>query len=359
VSKHGRQIGGTPMHAGSIYRLLRNQLYIGFIKDGDEWLPGQHKAIVERELWDRVQALRVARAQPRVAWDVSRNLLHGLIWDEFGRPLFTTTGGSGKRRYRYYDSEAKAPGRQKHLIKVRVRADAVEALTFTSICAFFADLPRIRKVLLILGQSDIDALQLRIQANVIINRLADSNSGELRRLYEALFVRVEVGKTELRLILRCREVDRLLTSGQFPIDRVGTAEGSADRTYLLSVNANLISAHRDFTLPIEPAPTPGTPDEKLVDLLNRAFAARALVMENRGKPISELAKTFKLGPSKFARLIRLTYLAPDLQAAIIDGNHPVDLTAHKLIYSTLPLDWHQQRLILGFDSGLGSLSPKN
>lgn len=356
VSKHGRQIGGTPMHAGSIYRLLRNPLYIGFIKDGDEWHQGQHTPIVERELWDRAQALRAVRAQPRVAWDVSRNLLHGLIWDESGRPLYTTTGGSGKRRYRYYDSEAKAPGRQKHLSKVRVRADGVEGLAFTSICSFFEDLSEIRKALLILGRFEIEAQQLRAQANAVAKRLAQSDAGELRRVYEALFVRVEVAKTELRLMLRCREVARLLTTGQFPIDQVGADDGSAPRTYFLSVNANLICAHRDFTLPIEIASRHGTPDKKLVDLLSRAFAARALVMANRGKPIAELAKTFKLGPSKFARLIRLTYLAPDLQAAIIDGNHPVDLTAHKLIYSTLPLDWRQQRLLLGFDAGLDSIT---
>lgn len=357
ISKAGRQIGGTPMHAGSIYRLLKNPLYIGFIKDGDEWHQGQHKPIVERELWDRAQALRAVRAQPRVAWDVSRNLLHGLIWDESGRPLYTNTGGTQKQRYRYYDSEPKVPGRQKQLSKVRVRADLVEELTFTSILAFFGDFAELRKALLNLGRFEIETQQLTVQANAFAERLRQSSKSQLRRRYEAMLVRVEVAKTELRLLLKCSEIARLLSTEQFPIYRVFAEEHSAPRVHLLLVNANLICAHRDFTLPIQPTQIFGMPDKKLVDLLSRAFAARAFVMENRGKPIADLAKTFKLGPSKFARLIRLTYLAPDIHAAIIDGNHPADLNPHKLIYSTLPLDWHQQRLLLGFDT-LGARTPQ-
>ncbi|WP_169833211.1 recombinase family protein [Sphingomonas panacis] len=360
ISKRGRRIGGTPMHAGSIYGLLRNPLYIGFIKDGEEWHEGQHEPIVDRELWDRAQDLRAARAQPRIAWDVSRNLLHGLIWDDSGRPLYTNTGGTGKRRYRYYDSEPKAPGRKKYLFKVRVRADMVEELTFTSVCAFFEDHAQVRKALLTLGNFDIKSQQINAQSQSVVKRLTQMGNDELRRLYEAVFVRVEVAKTELRLLLRCREIAQLLTSTHLLNDPVIASDGIEARVHLLSVNANLICAHRDFTLPIASPPLCGTPDKKLVNLISRAFAARAAVMANRDKPIAELAKTFKLGPSKFARLIRLTYLAPDIQAAIIDGNHPSDLTAHKLIYSTLPLDWYQQRLLLGFCvEGLSNENPPN
>jgi hypothetical protein len=49
------------------------------------------------------------------------------------------------------------------------------------------------------------------------------------------------------------------------------------------------------------------------------------------------------------RLFRLTLLAPDLVGAIINGKHPPELTACKLMDDTrLPLDWHEQRCALGF-----------
>ena len=51
------------------------------------------------------------------------------------------------------------------------------------------------------------------------------------------------------------------------------------------------------------------------------------------------------------RLVRLAFLAPDLLAAIIDGRQPQGLTATGLLKECqrgLPLDWRQQRILLGF-----------
>ena len=51
----------------------------------------------------------------------------------------------------------------------------------------------------------------------------------------------------------------------------------------------------------------------------------------------------------FTRLVRLSYLAPDITQAILDGRQPPDLTAEKLLeHSRLPLAWPDQRIALGF-----------
>ena len=47
--------------------------------------------------------------------------------------------------------------------------------------------------------------------------------------------------------------------------------------------------------------------------------------------------------------VRLSYLAPDITQAILDGRQPRDLTPEKLLeHSRLPLAWHDQRIVLGF-----------
>jgi hypothetical protein len=57
----------------------------------------------------------------------------------------------------------------------------------------------------------------------------------------------------------------------------------------------------------------------------------------------------KIGQSFFARLIRVNYLAADIQIAIIDGTQAPGLTRHKILYSSLPLEWEQQqRQLMGF-----------
>ena len=62
-----------------------------------------------------------------------------------------------------------------------------------------------------------------------------------------------------------------------------------------------------------------------------------------------LAKQEGVSPSYFTRLVRLSYLAPDITQAILDGRQPRELTADKLLaHSRLPLAWDQQRNVLGF-----------
>ena len=56
-----------------------------------------------------------------------------------------------------------------------------------------------------------------------------------------------------------------------------------------------------------------------------------------------------VSPSYFTRLVRLSYLAPDITQAILDRCQPRALTADKLLaHSRLPLAWDQQRTVLGF-----------
>ncbi|MBV8937466.1 MAG: hypothetical protein JO095_16895 [Alphaproteobacteria bacterium] len=68
-----------------------------------------------------------------------------------------------------------------------------------------------------------------------------------------------------------------------------------------------------------------------------------------GVPFAALAQREGVSPSYFTRLVRLSYLAPDITQAILDGRQPRELTAAKLLaHSRLPLGWHEQRTVLGF-----------
>ena len=92
------------------------------------------------------------------------------------------------------------------------------------------------------------------------------------------------------------------------------------------------------------------PDARLVKLLIRARRFNAiLLLDSDGEPFAALAKRRGVSPSYFTRLVRLSYLAPDITEAILNGRQPRDLTADKLLaHSRLPLTWHEQRTVLGF-----------
>jgi recombinase/pyridine nucleotide-disulfide oxidoreductase len=73
--------GGKQFSRGALYHLLSNPIYLGEIRHKHERHPGQHEAIVRRELWERVQqrlraqgcaVAKVARPKRRtVRWQAS------------------------------------------------------------------------------------------------------------------------------------------------------------------------------------------------------------------------------------------------------------------------------------------------
>ena len=62
VSKAGIQSGGQSFSRGALHELLCNPIYVGEIRHRKDRHPGQHEAIVDRELWDKVQRLLCEQA---------------------------------------------------------------------------------------------------------------------------------------------------------------------------------------------------------------------------------------------------------------------------------------------------------
>jgi site-specific DNA recombinase len=92
----------------------------------------------------------------------------------------------------------------------------------------------------------------------------------------------------------------------------------------------------------------GYPDE-LVRLILRAQALGKRLFESSATSLDDIAREDKMNPSYASRLVRLTFLAPDITASILAGQQPAELSATKLMADTrLPLDWREQGTVLGF-----------
>lgn len=83
------------------------------------------------------------------------------------------------------------------------------------------------------------------------------------------------------------------------------------------------------------------PDPVLIRALREAHAMVA--RDPSGLPRLESAPA---SPHR-RRLVRLAFLAPDLQRAILTGTQPAGLTLTRLLEQDMPLDWREQRRVLG------------
>ena len=82
----------------------------------------------------------------------------------------------------------------------------------------------------------------------------------------------------------------------------------------------------------------------------RAHGIRERLFDDMTLSLKEIAKEEDVVGSYVTRLLRLSFLAPDIVAAILKGEQPAELTASRLAkWKNLPLDWTEQRKVLGFN----------
>lgn len=97
---------GVPIDKGFLYKLLRNRVYIGEAVHKGTSYPGEHQAIIDRLLWDKVQS--ILQISPRTRANNSRAqtpaLLKGLIFTDTGTAMTPTHTRRGDKLYRYYIS---------------------------------------------------------------------------------------------------------------------------------------------------------------------------------------------------------------------------------------------------------------
>jgi len=167
-----------------------------------------------------------------------------------------------------------------------------------------------------------------------------------RAFLTTLIDRIDVGAHQIDIHLRPTRLTALLDGAATPLP-----SAPDDEIQILSIPVRLRRSGRAIRMLIEGTDPFATakPDARLVKLLIRARRFNAALLDSDGVPFAALAKREGVSPSYFTRLVRLSYLAPDITEAILDGRQPRDLTADKLLaHSRLPLGWHEQRTVLGF-----------
>ena len=102
LNKRGRRID-----KGFIYKLVNNRVYLGEAVHKGTAYPGEHEAIIDKGMWDRVQAILKTSPRERGAKTRTKSeaLLKGLIFTQSGVAMSPTYARKGDRLYHYYVSQ--------------------------------------------------------------------------------------------------------------------------------------------------------------------------------------------------------------------------------------------------------------
>jgi hypothetical protein len=90
-------------------------------------------------------------------------------------------------------------------------------------------------------------------------------------------------------------------------------------------------------------------NEGLVELIKEAFAIRNQLLSGSDDSIEAMTERLGMGKGHLTSLVRLSYLAPGIVRALLEGRQPIDLTPTRLLRLSkdLPHHWSEQRHFLG------------
>jgi site-specific DNA recombinase len=306
ILRTGRTVGGIPFTRGPLAHLLRNRFYIGEVLFKGEVLGGEQPAIVDRDLFDTVQARLTDQVNNhRAARMQSEALLIGRIFDDRGNLMSPTHARKRGIKYRYYLSSALLQGRPERAGSIR-RAPAAE----------------------------IEALVIKSARE----HLKLQTSIDDRDIIHAHVARVEVQSEQLVI---------QLAQGQ----RAKAKCAKAGHVLRVPWHKTPSKRRREILLPADLQPQHARPIRSetratLIASISRGRRWLNELIDNAKSNVESIAEHEKCSLRQVNMTISLAFLAPSLVKAAIDGRLPRGIGVTRL--RDAPAEWSRQRAMLGF-----------
>jgi site-specific DNA recombinase len=333
VSRKGNTRGGVPFGRGALHHLLSNRTYVGEVVHHGKIYPGEHEAIVDRELFDAVQAKLAGRTNSPLSPNARPciSLLAGMIRDAHGRPMSPVHTRNHGKRYSYYASNMGDGSKESAL---RLPGGELDNAIRVELRGLLTNPHRVRD----LGHKLEPSQQFALAASctAMAETVAAMSIPALRLLLQQLALQVIVTSADATAEL----------SASLLLSHLGY-DSEADQILHLNIQTSTTSWGHEPRLRLDPkAGTTAAVDANLIQLVARSFAARDQLL---AMPPDTVAITPPTQLRHIERTARLAYLAPDIVRAILDGRQPRQVTARTLSrIGALPLCWTRQRKMLGF-----------
>jgi len=339
VSLKGNRSGGCRFSRGALYELLANPIYVGEIRHRQERHPGQHEAILTKELWERVQ-LQLKENAARERGSANRSIsspLAGKVFDAEGQPLYVQGASKRGRSYRYYVSKSLANGTANEKEKGwRLSAPELERAVAIGVRLILSDRPGLLQSL---EQSGIESPDVGALLESLSTFLKpESNQSDASKSLDELICRVQLRDDGISIALGI----------EIPCSRAGIRTASRLN---LSRFVPLKMKRRGVETRIIFSPQDDLPrkvDPALLKAVARSRAWFEELVSGRVRSLADIGRREGIATRYVERLSRLAFVAPSLVEAIMQGRQPAELSTESLLNRIdLPLRWSMQSTALG------------
>ena len=350
----GTVYGGHKLSRGALYLMLQNRIYRGEITHKGNAYPGEHKAIVDKALWDKVQAVLAENRVDRATGADAKypSLLAGLAFDDSGERLTPTHAVKKGTRYRYYVSKSLITGTAKdHSQGRRIPAGNLEGLVIGRLRAFLADEGALLSAIGDAEKNGAEQKRLIARGRQISEELPTLAPDAIRSILLTLVSRIDIRAEHIEIRVYRQRLHDLLQARSLEPSLADPAPASHPGDILkLKVKARLQRVGREMKLVVHNAEDRAAADPGLLRIVARAHDFQERLIQDPDLTVPAIASQERLTIGYLSRLLRLPSLAPDIVTAIINGKHPPELSAKRLMRLALklPTDWAEQRKLLGF-----------
>jgi site-specific DNA recombinase len=355
VSQEGRSSGGASFSRGALYSLLVNRLYLGEIAHRGQAHPGQHKAIIEASLWEKVaaQLAENRRSRRRRGSKHSPSLLTGMLFDAQGERYTPTHALKGGRRYRYYTSQSVIQGKENPPTMSRLPAHEVEQAVLARLVAFLESPRELLQLLEARTVSLAETNQVVAAAKQKCLELEQASPQDQATFLAAAVGRIIVGESALDIRVAVIPLtDSLLERPARALLLDATSPLCLNDVTSLSLTCDLHPKRRGRDLRrVFGQQSVSRPSLPLIKAVARANSWMERLVSGEISTLEDLASETGFTKRYISRTLRSAFLAPDITEMILDGLQAPDLTVRSLM-NGFPIDWPSQRLALnGVHSG--------
>jgi hypothetical protein len=174
---------------------------------------------------------------------------------------------------------------------------------------------------------------------------------QVRRLRETV-QRVELGANEVEMVLsKCDLDSRVCQMNQQNIRGERIIEKGDNLILKIPVRLKIRGGEKIIEVPRGGSPRRESElDQTLIRAVARAFEWREALEKGGAKSVSDLARKSGCNYRYVKRILKLSFLAPEIVEKIIQGRQPKGFTLSHILQLNLPLSWKSQREVLGFGS---------
>jgi DNA invertase Pin-like site-specific DNA recombinase len=299
TTKKGEVRGGSLISKSVVHRILTNPLYIGKMpnRSTNEVFNGNHEPIIDKELFDKVQAkLYANNAHGDAPYRRGEALLHNKIMTAKGKVFKNHVGNKGEKRYRYYKAD-----------KIMLPAGDMENIVRDMVREFL----------------DSDMTGMPGEKRMAFKQVAFTDA-----LVKPMIDKIVYNGQKLMMFINFEDVSYL---ADFKGNEINPTNESLKQFYIINDNKHVIIEKQIFVNQM------GTRSNRYIGrgtaILTKSENATNLIralahgwrfrkLYEIGKGVKELEKQEKMTHRTIYKYLALGYLSPKIISAIMDSNIP-------------------------------------